>query len=72
MGEGVRSVLVFGNQTIDLHRAGSEFMPKARIVQPGSADLCFITDHPVEEVLEDRRGNGVEVSTWIFECVMVP
>jgi predicted enzyme related to lactoylglutathione lyase len=59
---GERHALVFGDQKINLHQAGKEFEPKAQHVQPGSGDLCFITDCPVEEVLEDWRGSGVEVS----------
>ena len=57
-----RHALVFGNQKLNLHQAGSEFEPKAGCVQPGSEDLCFITDYPVNQVLEDWRGSGVEVS----------
>ena len=59
---GERHALVFGNQKLNLHQAGSEFEPKAGCVQPGSGDLCFITDYPVDQVLEDWRGSGVEVS----------
>jgi catechol 2,3-dioxygenase-like lactoylglutathione lyase family enzyme len=59
---GARHALIFGAQKINLHQAGSEFEPKAGCVQPGSGDLCFITDFPVDEVLEDWRGSGVEVS----------
>ncbi|WP_188007954.1 VOC family protein [Photobacterium damselae] len=39
-----RVALEFGNQKINLHQKSSEFEPKAAIVQPGSADLCFIAD----------------------------
>ncbi len=39
-----RVALEFGNQKINLHQKSSEFEPKAAIVQPGSADLCFIVD----------------------------
>lgn len=58
---GERHALVFGNQKLNLHQSGKEFEPKAEHVQPGSEDLCFITDHPIEEVLQSWQSNGVEV-----------
>jgi len=41
--------------------SGHEFEPKAGSVQPGSEDLCFITDHPVEEVLSEWASAGLEI-----------
>ncbi|MEZ5715829.1 MAG: VOC family protein [Paracoccaceae bacterium] len=46
-----RTALKFGRQKINLHKAGAEFEPKATAVQPGSADLCFLSDKPVDEWL---------------------
>ncbi|MCM2562597.1 VOC family protein [Lutimaribacter sp. EGI FJ00015] len=43
-----RWALKFGTSKINLHQAGHEFTPKAAQVQPGSADLCFLTDTPLE------------------------
>ncbi|MFV0384474.1 VOC family protein [Paracoccus sp. (in: a-proteobacteria)] len=40
-GEG-RLALHFGDQKINLHQAGREFLPKAARPTPGSADLCFL------------------------------
>ncbi len=48
-GEG-RKALTFGNQKINLHEAGQEFKPKAQHATPGSADLCFITEKPINGV----------------------
>lgn len=45
-----RRALVFGRQKINLHRAGREFEPKAERPTPGSADLCFIAETPLDEV----------------------
>lgn len=45
----VRWALKFGSQKINLHLAGKEFEPKARAPQPGSADLCFLSDTPLAE-----------------------
>jgi catechol 2,3-dioxygenase-like lactoylglutathione lyase family enzyme len=59
-GEG-RHALAFGAQKINLHEAGREFEPKAAVPTPGSADLCFLTDAPVAEVVEHLAANGVEI-----------
>ncbi|MBB5181082.1 catechol 2,3-dioxygenase-like lactoylglutathione lyase family enzyme [Planomicrobium koreense] len=59
-GEG-RKALHFGQQKINLHEAGNEFEPKARSPLPGSADLCFISDEPLEKLLEHLKQNGVAV-----------
>lgn len=42
-----RVALLFGAQKINLHETGKEFEPKAAQVQPGSADLCFLSDEPL-------------------------
>jgi catechol 2,3-dioxygenase-like lactoylglutathione lyase family enzyme len=59
-GEG-RKALSFGNQKINLHEAGREFEPKAEKPTPGSADLCFITDTPLEQVAVHIRACGVDI-----------
>jgi len=46
-----RVALKFGNQKINLHQLGAEFEPKARNVKEGSADLCFISNLPLDEVI---------------------
>lgn len=56
-----RHSLKFGHQKINLHISGKEFEPKAGKVQPGSGDLCFITDTPVSQVLADFQSAGIEV-----------
>lgn len=58
-----RHALKFGSQKINLHLSGHEFEPKASRVQPGSGDFCFITKHPIDEVLSLWKDAGVEVST---------
>ena len=52
-GEG-RIALSFGQQKINLHQNGREFDPKASRPTPGSADLCFIADIPLEEAIQYR------------------
>jgi catechol 2,3-dioxygenase-like lactoylglutathione lyase family enzyme len=54
-----RKALVFGKQKINLHQVGREFEPKARTPQPGSADLCFISETPLSEVIEHLHRCGV-------------
>jgi catechol 2,3-dioxygenase-like lactoylglutathione lyase family enzyme len=57
-GDG-RHALHFGDQKINLHEAGREFEPKAARPTPGSADLCFITRTPLEEVQQHLRTQSV-------------
>jgi catechol 2,3-dioxygenase-like lactoylglutathione lyase family enzyme len=45
-----RKALHFGRQKINLHLAGHEFEPKAALPAPGSADLCFLVDEPLDAV----------------------
>lgn len=53
-----RKALIFGNQKINLHVRGKEFEPKAHIPTPGSLDLCFIADRPLEQVIEKLTAEG--------------
>jgi catechol 2,3-dioxygenase-like lactoylglutathione lyase family enzyme len=53
-----RKALQFGQQKINLHAAGHEFEPKALRPTPGSADLCFITETPLTEVIRHFEKNG--------------
>ncbi|MCX5468067.1 VOC family protein [Acinetobacter nematophilus] len=46
-----RKALKFGQQKINLHQAGHEFEPKAKHPTRGSADLCFITSTPLNELI---------------------
>lgn len=54
-----RRALRFGVQKINLHEAGAEFVPHARAPTPGSADLCFLTDRPLEDWMAHLRACGV-------------
>ena len=51
----------FGDQKLNLHRAGHEFEPKALHPTPGSGDLCFITDLPLAQVIAHVRSCGVAI-----------
>ncbi len=56
-----RKALLFGNQKINLHEKGKEFAPKAAKPQPGSADLCFICNTPIAEVIQELQNKGIEI-----------
>jgi catechol 2,3-dioxygenase-like lactoylglutathione lyase family enzyme len=53
--------LHFGEQKINLHRAGDEFQPHAHRPTPGSADLCFVTSRPLDDVLSKLQDRCVSV-----------
>lgn len=48
-----RKALIFGAQKINLHQQEMEFEPKASRPTPGSADLCFITSTPINDVVSE-------------------
>jgi catechol 2,3-dioxygenase-like lactoylglutathione lyase family enzyme len=58
---GGRLALRFGDQKINLHRAGAEFQPHALQPVPGSADLCFLIDGSLDEVERALAEAGVPV-----------
>ncbi len=54
-----RKALVFGTQKINLHAVGEEFDPKALRPTPGAVDVCFITENPLDRVMEELHSLGV-------------
>lgn len=56
-----RKALAFGRQKINLHEAGREFEPKARVPTPGSADFCLVTERPLDEVARHLAACGVPI-----------
>ena len=46
-----RKALRFGQQKINLHQLGQEFEPKAAHPTAGSADLCFLTETPLDDII---------------------
>lgn len=56
-----RRALAFGNQKINLHPASTPIKPHAEAPTPGSADLCFIAETSLEEVLRHVAACGVAV-----------
>ncbi|KAM9274223.1 glyoxalase domain-containing protein 5 [Morus bassanus] len=57
--KGNHKALHFGNQKFNLHEAGKEFEPKARCPVPGSADICLITQVPLDQLLDLMKAWGV-------------
>lgn len=62
-----RKALIFGNQKINLHQKGHEFEPKAETPTCGSADLCFIAETDVHEIMEELRQKNIEIIEGIVE-----
>ncbi|WP_316434424.1 VOC family protein [Leptolyngbya sp. NK1-12] len=60
-----RKALQFGQQKLNLHQAGQEFEPKAAHPTVGSADLCFITQTPLSQVIEHIQACRVMLETGI-------
>jgi catechol 2,3-dioxygenase-like lactoylglutathione lyase family enzyme len=56
-----RKALAFGDQKINLHEFGNEFEPKASKPIPGSADLCFITNINLSQVIQHLQSCSVEM-----------
>jgi catechol 2,3-dioxygenase-like lactoylglutathione lyase family enzyme len=56
-----RQALLFGRQKINLHQAGREFEPKARMPTPGSADFCLIASTPLEDVVRHLQQLDVSI-----------
>jgi catechol 2,3-dioxygenase-like lactoylglutathione lyase family enzyme len=59
---GGRRGLAFGRQKINLHQAGREYEPKALKPNPGSMDLCFVTETPLDEVIAQLKAQGVAIA----------
>lgn len=56
-----RKALTFGQQKINLHELGKEFEPKALKPTSGSADLCFLTSTPLEQVQEHLKRHNIPI-----------
>jgi catechol 2,3-dioxygenase-like lactoylglutathione lyase family enzyme len=60
-----RVALKFGNQKINLHKLGAEFEPKAFNVKEGSADLCFIVEEDLEEIVKYLKSLNIKIEEGI-------
>jgi len=62
-----RVALKFGNQKINLHQLGAEFEPKARNVKEGSADLCFISELLLDDVIMHVMSLNIMIEEGLCE-----
>lgn len=60
-----RKALVFGLQKINLHVKSEEILPNALNANVGTADICLLTDTPLELVLEELEAVGIAVEQGI-------
>ena len=58
-----RTALHFGEQKINLHESGNIVDANVLHATPGSADICFITDVPMEQVQSHLASRDVPIVT---------
>ena len=56
-----RIALRFGDHKFNVHPPGFDAGIKARFPTPGSLDLCFLADQPLEEVIARLRRENVSI-----------
>ncbi len=56
-----RTALSFGDQKINLHEYKNEFTPRAQQPTPGSADMCFIAETPLDDVIAHLQANAIVI-----------
>ena len=56
-----RIALKFGPHKFNVHPPGFDAGIKARTPTPGSLDLCFLTDRPLDEVIARLKACGVAI-----------
>lgn len=65
--EGGRVSLHFGRQKINVHPYPSPVEIVARDPRPGTADLCFIAETPLADVIAHLAACGVEIEMGPIE-----
>jgi catechol 2,3-dioxygenase-like lactoylglutathione lyase family enzyme len=65
--EADRKALKFGQQKLNLHQLEQEFEPKALHPTSGSADLCFVTETPLQQVIDHLQACGVEIEEGVVQ-----
>ena len=56
-----RIALRFGPHKLNVHPPGVDASIKARVPTPGSLDLCFLADRPLNDVIAHLRTCGVAI-----------
>lgn len=59
-GQG-RIALRFGDHKFNVHPPGFNAGLKARVPTPGSLDLCFLADRPLDEVVARLTQEGIPI-----------
>ena len=58
---GGRKALAFGDQKINLHQQGREFLPRAALPCPGSLDICLLSEQPMDQIISHLEDHGIPV-----------
>ncbi len=61
--------VAFGSQKLNLHELGKELSPRATRATPGSADVCFLVEGPLEPVIEEVAALGIPIEEGPIERV---
>ena len=59
-GEG-RIALKFGPHKFNVHPPGFQASIRARVPTPGSLDLCFLADRPLDAVIAQLKACGIPI-----------
>lgn len=62
-----RFALRFGTSKINIHTSPGEFRPAAERPVPGSLDICFVTEEPLEELLGELEEKEAPLVTGIVK-----
>lgn len=62
-----RFALRFGTSKINIHICPGEFQPAAERPVPGSLDICFVTEEPLERLLDELKEEKAPLVTDIVE-----
>ena len=56
-----RIALKFGNHKLNVHPPGFDAGIKAQVPTPGSLDLCFLADRPLDEVIARLKSCAIPI-----------
>jgi len=56
-----RKTLKFGKQKINLHPQPSDIKPKANQPTPGAMDICFITQSPIDSIIDSLQKHDINI-----------
>ena len=56
-----RKALKFAKQKINLHPQPSDITPKANQPTPGAMDICFITQSPIDGIIDSLQKHDINI-----------